>query len=1054
MVLNTLRCITFWCLTCCLLVGNALGQDIRRNRKQQLDTAEMRQFADELYQQGQYYGAIAYYQQLEEANGASYAQWYKMAEAYRQLRYYADAGDYYRKAADSPAQQYARALYWGGLSYKASGKYDEALRLLHQLIGMNPPELARQVTAARNLITSINQAKNIITKRGDVAIKKWVTPSIKSNSDFGAIEGDSATVYYSGVELLAGSRNQQYNGFRGRYDTLYVTRLYTTDLGASGRTPLGIDPNPETANVGSPSLSPNGQRLYYTHCPGIESTAECAIYYTERTSKGKWGKPQKLPGPVNASGANSRHPMVVNVGQGTQVLFFSTDRAGGNGGYDIWYSKMDSTGAFTEALNVGPIINTAGDEVTPYYDAASKNLFFSSNGHSGLGEFDVYMVLNNFAQGAGKIYNLGYPLNSSSDDYYFNINAGGRAGFLTSNRTSAGATGRETCCDQVFSLLFREPFTYKKLPNYFAEVAAFNAQDGAFNLFNESFAYRELPPDYYEAPLLAAQDVAIDGSLLDNGVAAAGRKVYLLDQDGNIVDSAYTDAQGKFAFRQLPGGQQYTVLLDESDRGMTASLTFTDGHGQLLATANSATDSQFFKYAQLNNYATSAGMLNAADVTISGALLDAGGGSAAGKTVLLVDANGNVVGRTTTDAQGRFAFRQLPGGQQYTVLLDETDRGMTATLAVSDGNGRVLGSTDNSNGQAFFKYTSLANYGTQAGPLSADDISISGTLLASGTAVAPNQKVLVVDETGRVVAAATSDANGRFNFRQLPGGHSYRILLDANNPGMSAQLQFRDSNGQLLAQANTDDDPQYFAYEQLATYQGGSTQITAEDVSINGSLLDANGKAAVNKRVVLIDGQGNMVGQTISDENGYFNFGALPAQGNYTVLFDEKDRGLKAALTFADPKGNNVVQVNSADDETYFQYGNLAAYTADARITDNTDTDIDPIKSEYVNQISPFMNVKDYRKLSDKLGQLPEGIVYRVQIGAYRYPKPGLFDNLQNDLGTIEREYIDGLTKFVVGRFSQLRSAEILRQTAEDLGVSDAFVSLYLDGKRIAILIY
>jgi len=77
-----------------------------------------------------------------------------------------------------------------------------------------------------------------------------------------------------------------------------------------------------------------------------------------------------------------------------------------------------------------------------------------------------------------------------------------------------------------------------------------------------------------------------------------------------------------------------------------------------------------------------------------------------------------------------------------------------------------------------------------------------------------------------------------------------------------------------------------------------------------------------------------------------------------------------------------------------------------------------------------------------------------VQIGAYRYPKAGLFDNVERYLGKIDKEYSEGLTKFLVGTYKKLNSAEILREEAASLGVDDAFVSLYLDGKRIAILIY
>ena len=82
-----------------------------------------------------------------------------------------------------------------------------------------------------------------------------------------------------------------------------------------------------------------------------------------------------------------------------------------------------------------------------------------------------------------------------------------------------------------------------------------------------------------------------------------------------------------------------------------------------------------------------------------------------------------------------------------------------------------------------------------------------------------------------------------------------------------------------------------------------------------------------------------------------------------------------------------------------------------------------------------------------------EDINLRVQIGAYLEPKPGLFDDLQ-DLGTIDKEYVNRMTKFLVGNFTALPPAEVLRKKAYDRGVYDAFIAVYYKGQRIAILIY
>jgi len=131
-------------------------------------------------------------------------------------------------------------------------------------------------------------------------------------------------------------------------------------------------------------------------------------------------------------------------------LYFSSDRPGGYGGLDLWFSIRLTTGQYTRAYNCGSRINTDYDEVTPYFDNREQMLYFSSNNPETMGGFDVYQ-----AKGEKKYWSktlgLGVPVNSSSDDYYFRLQQADK-GYLVSNRNGAPFADYSNCCDDIYTV--------------------------------------------------------------------------------------------------------------------------------------------------------------------------------------------------------------------------------------------------------------------------------------------------------------------------------------------------------------------------------------------------------------------------------------------------------------------------------------------------------------------------------------------------------------------------------------------------------------------------
>ncbi|NNE30482.1 MAG: OmpA family protein, partial [Saprospiraceae bacterium] len=145
-----------------------------------------------------------------------------------------------------------------------------------------------------------------------------------------------------------------------------------------------------------------------------------------------------------------------------QVLFFSSNKEGGFGGYDLYYATFDGE-TFSEAVNLGETINTPGNEEAPYYIAGT--LYFSSDRHLGMGGFDIFNSVWNGSNWSAP-NNIGKPYNSPADDMYFRIDEEGYTGLLVSNREGTSSVESKTCCDDIW-LVSKEKIILELVTNMF-----------------------------------------------------------------------------------------------------------------------------------------------------------------------------------------------------------------------------------------------------------------------------------------------------------------------------------------------------------------------------------------------------------------------------------------------------------------------------------------------------------------------------------------------------------------------------------------------------------
>lgn len=184
--------------------------------------------------------------------------------------------------------------------------------------------------------------------------------------------------------------------------------------------------NSQQFNEGAHCISPDGKSLYFTGCNRPGGMGSCDIYVSKRIGD-QWGPPRNLGAPINTSGWEAQPALSAD----GQVLYFVSNRTGGQGGYDIWKSELQDNGSWGIPVNLGPQINTTFDESAPFIHADNQTLYFSSNGWPGFGDRDIF-VSKMDKNGHWKTpENLGYPINDHEEQRALTISMNGKLGYFS-----------------------------------------------------------------------------------------------------------------------------------------------------------------------------------------------------------------------------------------------------------------------------------------------------------------------------------------------------------------------------------------------------------------------------------------------------------------------------------------------------------------------------------------------------------------------------------------------------------------------------------------------
>ncbi len=185
-------------------------------------------------------------------------------------------------------------------------------------------------------------------------------------------------------------------------------------------------------NEGGATLTIDNKELFYTICNYKDggNYYNCDICYS-RLDFGYWTDIETLSDAVNLPNAWDSQPTISSDGK---TLYFISDRPGGLGGYDIYKSERNDFGEWSKAVNLGPPINSAGNEKSPFIHSDSQTLYFSSDGILGMGGYDIFFSRLGEDGEWSKPTNIGYPINSVDDEVGFFVSTDGKFGYFASNK--------------------------------------------------------------------------------------------------------------------------------------------------------------------------------------------------------------------------------------------------------------------------------------------------------------------------------------------------------------------------------------------------------------------------------------------------------------------------------------------------------------------------------------------------------------------------------------------------------------------------------------------
>jgi hypothetical protein len=439
----------------------------------------------------------------------STSQLIKQAEEFEKIGKYGQAGDNFEAAwRDKPKK--LTYLYSAAENYNRARDYEKASRAYSKLsefktsdsfLGLKYARALKQNGQNKEAIAAFRSFINNYSGDGKTVLEEIIAIEI-AGCEIAMTPNPGYVIQHGGSEL-----NTSFNELSPLLlskDLLYFTstqgnlaRIYRS-VKVGSRWSKGVAPENfpviTSGQYAYGSLTPDGARFYFSICePKANLTpgsTRCEIFVIQRRGV-LWTSPVRLPESINLPGMTATQPFVVHENN-REYIYFSSNRPGGSGLMDLWftYRQLNSEAmSFSDPINLGPEINTLGDDIAPFYDVQEKKLYYASNGKVSMGGYDILI-----AEGSGTEWltpiNPGPPLNSPADDVHFFKLSDNSTGFLSSNRKWE-KDKTSTRDDDLFEIVFRSNQVFLQAGVYDLETTEL-IKKGRVRIFEKSNSTQKL----------------------------------------------------------------------------------------------------------------------------------------------------------------------------------------------------------------------------------------------------------------------------------------------------------------------------------------------------------------------------------------------------------------------------------------------------------------------------------------------------------------------------------------------------------------------------------
>ena len=370
--------------------------------------------------EGQYRTALGWVDQAIAADARFVDAYLTKAGLYGELKEYVRAAEQYEKAfaLDSAYTAEYRLPY--AINLAGTGAFSKARFALETFL-TTPGLDERSRKAASYRLDCMNFALSVDSLKKDrnyVFSPRNLGDSINSTDSeyFPALTIDGKTLVFT---RRLGGRNEDF----------FMSHKHPDGWSRAGALNGEIN---SPLNEGAQTLSLDGQLLFFTGCNFPDGYGNCDLYYSLRTRTG-WSLPKNMGEFINTEAWES----APSLSPDKRELYFASSMAGGLGGSDIWVTRRGSDGSWTEPENLGPAVNTPGNESSPFIHADNQTLYFTSNGHRGYGGDDLFLVRRQPDGSWGKPENLGFPINTIENEGSMIVSADGRTAFYASDRADS-----------------------------------------------------------------------------------------------------------------------------------------------------------------------------------------------------------------------------------------------------------------------------------------------------------------------------------------------------------------------------------------------------------------------------------------------------------------------------------------------------------------------------------------------------------------------------------------------------------------------------------------